>query len=80
MVSIKDADTPQLHTSLNLDMPVGGFSCNLSSATNGTNPNDTFTIIHDQKGAIVVVTAAECATPSGATLAALRPLIMNLLN
>lgn len=80
MVSIKDADTPQLHTSLNLEMPVGGFSCNLSSATNGTNPNDTLTIIHDQKGTIGVFIAAQCASPSGATLAAIRPLIMNLLN
>lgn len=80
MVSIKDATVPQTHSSLNRELPIGGFSCNLSSATGGAAATDTLTIIHDRMGILVSVTASEVSIPAGATLAVLRPLIMNLLN
>lgn len=78
-VAIKDVEAPDSHTNLDFTGDAGSFDTVLSSATGGTDPNDTLTITHDTHGTIGTFTAADFQSPSGADLATVRPFVEALL-
>jgi len=79
-VHIKDVSLPASHQKLDISAPAGTFTMELSSITDGADPNDTLAIKSIEHGNIGNFRASEFEAPAGSDFTVLRPIIATLIN